>query len=356
MCFFIRRFLFWSTLKAEKIRITDMNTKTKSNIFVCVTTVAVLCMQISYMHGLIAALKSIILWIVVGYFLADIQIAVIHFEIDNFKPEDNGYKHHLVIAKYGFKYEMLLSHDHLKSHAMPVKDENRSLPDCSPCYPTCAPCYPHSSSSAPEEIDCLVEDADDDEKKDLLHRCNRELSCSPCYPKCAPCYPGSNDDFNGILKGVTGLQQSIFTILGKLDHVFHFSLIANKRIIMIGQWPLLVCMTPLLLYLLSLPPAMSLIYPILRILNEISGSGSPDYYAHHSERAPKYVKLAQQLHLMMTPSDHEKHHKNPRTGYAYFSPITNFVLDNCGFWPLVKMTMEWSKNMKAIPVPMPLIG
>ncbi len=334
-----------------------MNTKTKSNITIYLTVVAILCIQVTYMQGLMAGLKSIILWIVMGYFLADIQIAVIHFEIDNFKPDDNGYKHHLAVAKYGFKYEMLLSHDQLKNHGAAIKEDNHSLPNCSPCYPTCAPCYPHSSlsSSLSKEIQSLADD--DGEKQHLLHHHhNHELSCSPCYPKCAPCYPGSKDNFNGIFKGITDLHQSIFTVLSKFGFVFHFSFITNIHIPMIYQWPLLVCMTPLLLYSLNLPPAMSLIYPMLRILNEISGSGSPDYYAHHSERAPKYVKLAQQLHLMMTPSDHEKHHKNPRTGYAYFSPITNFILDNSGFWPVVKMVMEWSKNMKAVAVPMPLIN
>jgi hypothetical protein len=123
----------------------------------------------------------------------------------------------------------------------------------------------------------------------------------------------------------------------------------------VSLWSFLTCLTPLACSYIGLPIGMSLMLPVFNILNIISGSGSPDYYAHHSEKAPNYVKLAQQLHLMMTPDDHEKHHKNPRTGYAYFNPITNVLLDHSGFWSIVKVTMEWQKGMKAVPVPVPLV-
>jgi hypothetical protein len=116
------------------------------------------------------------------------------------------------------------------------------------------------------------------------------------------------------------------------------------------------CSSPILFLYLSCNPAFSLFVPIFNILNSISGSGAPDYFAHHAEEAPSYVRAAQRLGFLMSPEAHEKHHKHPQMGYAYFSPVTNLILDNTPFWSIVKRYMEWQKGTKAIPVPIALIN
>jgi hypothetical protein len=239
-----------------------------------------LIIEIIYLYGFFTGLKIIIPWLVFSFFLVDVQIAIAHFEIDNFKPDDNGYKHHLVIAKYGFKYEKLLNHS--GSSAELVEDE--CAPGCRPCAPDCRPCTP----------------------------------CSPS--KKSSCDPVEKTTYNYNL-----LKHSI-----------------------------LACLIQLLCYYLKLNVGLGLMIPIFYMLNSISGSGAPDYYAHHVEKAPKYVRLMQDYGLLMTPNQHEEHHKNPKLGYAYFSPVTNMILDKTSFWTLITPIMEWKHNMKSVPVPVPL--
>jgi hypothetical protein len=272
---------------------------TAITVFLWVGILLLMYLQIFYIQGALAGLKSALLWAVVGYFLADIQIAVAHFEIDNFKPEDNGYKHHLIVAKYGFKYEELF---HKETSAF-NSDFVEQPPKCEPCKP----CQPR---------------------------------CEPCRPGCRPCMPRPKQNFI--------LLQFLFNIINTNEDPDQ-KLLGNH----ISFTKILTCFSPMVCHYSNLPIGLGFVIPMFILLNNISGSGSPDYYAHHNEKAPLVVKLAQQCHLMMSPRTHEKHHRNPRHGYAYFSPITNLVLDNSGFWILTKAAMEWQKNMKALPVPIP---
>ncbi|CAF2838809.1 unnamed protein product [Rotaria sp. Silwood2] len=316
-------------------------------------------------------LKSILLWSIVGYFLTDVQIAVAHFEIDNFKPDDNGYKHHLIIAKYGFKYEQLVA-----KYSENDRGDGNTREICAPgCHP-CMPCEPSCSPTKPERCapgchPCTPCSPDCSPAK------NRDLCapgchvCTPCKPECTPgknelCAPGCHPctpcspqcspnpkDFtpNGLSEKVNSLELSStmcdYKTKVTLDNIMtiYFHVTSSK---------LLAFVSPVVCYYIHLPIAMGFVIPLSVMLNSVSGSGAPDYYAHHDEKAPRVVKLAQQLHLMMTPETHEKHHKNPHGGYAYFSPITNIVLDNSGFWNVTKSVMEWYKNIKAVPVPVPL--
>ena len=526
----------------------------------------VLLIEIIYLQGFITGLKSAILWMVGGYFLADIQIAIAHFEIDNFKPNDNGYKHHLIVAKYGFKYEKLIEHrdDDKKTNNgtssvddlhLPSAGKTRCSPSasrgscilvgqqnahvlqqstsstvsklgivfrhnssdsktmgnepmssmeitcspspgsiqfcapgdngCSPCAP-CSPCCPSKNnniwwpiswamtkfggietteidtsppqSTCPSTEECSflcapncspcapsrnsnfwwpimwartkfggIETMETDtsipeticpptEECSLLcapgdNGCSPCVPCSPCAPTkkgnfwwsilwamtifggidtlktdtntpqstcsptqecsflcapgmegchpCSPCQPccPSEKTANSVeqswwlvRKLSVAIQSSLRTV--RLEENKHHTTSYN---VFFDHWSILICSLPFVCNHLGLPIAMAVIFPIVSIMNAISGSGSPDYYAHHSERAPSYVVLAQKFHLLMTPKDHESHHRNPRTGYAYFSPITNIVLDNSGFWTGVRLAMEWQKNVKAVPVPIPLI-
>jgi hypothetical protein len=111
---------------------------------------------------------------------------------------------------------------------------------------------------------------------------------------------------------------------------------------------LLRCLTPILL---SCCPGVGLAFIIADSCSRISAAGVPDYYAHFRERAPWIVRKAQDLHLLLTPADHEAHHKQPRTKYAYFSPLTSWVQDSIKFWDFMDLAVELTTGSKAMPVP-----
>lgn len=366
-------------------------------------------MEILYIQGLWIGLKSIVFWIIIGYFLTDIQIAVAHFEIDNFMPDDNGYKHHLTVAKYGFKYEKLSGQHQFSINHHPnttkVNEEQPKMFDssytmelsvkfdldtsntelknyvqvpCSPCAPCgpccapgtpgCSPCCPCSPAKKALDIYQIL-----NTMENTIHRRTDSQMIGkdeidhplqvPCVPSGPCCSPGGLGCKPCCPCGPISRQNRFLSLLIWISNMFAFPIklfqpninSSDSDAVLISLWSFLICLTPLACFYICLPTGICLMFPIFNILNIISGSGSPDYYAHHSEKAPKYVKLAQPFHLMMTPNDHEKHHRNPRTGYAYFSPITNILLDHSGFWSIVKVAMEWQKGMRAVPVPIPLV-
>ena len=312
----------------------------------------IVSLEVIYIQGFAIGLQSLAFWLVVGYFLADIQIALIHFEIDNFKPDDNGYKHHLIVAKYGFKYEMLSSgqhhhndkdhriySDHFERNDDSITDHSGTRVEdtvmdtnlCSPGRPNiCGPCRPVA--------------------KWLNVSTERDL-CSPGSPGvCSPCGPSVKRPDVLLEKAICSPRPpSVCNPCGPVSK----KLVYRSSILLSTPSSIVTCLAPIICFYVGLPVGMGLTIPIVSILNSISGTGAPDFYAHHPEQAPAYIKFAQQFRLLMTPAAHEKHHKNPRGGYAYFSPITNVLLDNTGFWWIAKMAMEWKKNAKAMPVPIP---
>ena len=54
---------------------------------------------------------------------------------------------------------------------------------------------------------------------------------------------------------------------------------------------------------------------------------------------------------MMTPAEHKFHHKHPSKGYAYFSPLTNFVLDRAQIFNLFEPLMTNVAKQSAVLVP-----
>jgi len=90
----------------------------------------------------------------------------------------------------------------------------------------------------------------------------------------------------------------------------------------------------------------------------ISGAGLPDYWSHNRSKAPLLARIAQDCHLMMTSSDHHKHHADPRIGYAYYSPLTNMVLETICFWDAAKWGMRevYGAEPLNIPVMKPRVG
>mmetsp|Transcript_119997 Transcript_119997/g.208387 ORF Transcript_119997/g.208387 Transcript_119997/m.208387 type:complete len:234 (+) Transcript_119997:84-785(+) len=92
-------------------------------------------------------------------------------------------------------------------------------------------------------------------------------------------------------------------------------------------------------------------FAVMEAAGQISAAGIPDYYAHHRDLAPSIVKFAQDYHLLMTPETHRAHHQDPSIGYAYFSPLTNFVLDRSGFWHALKHVILLVTGKHANPVP-----
>ena len=84
----------------------------------------------------------------------------------------------------------------------------------------------------------------------------------------------------------------------------------------------------------------------------VAAAGAPDYFAHKPEEAPLLVLLAQRLGLMMSPQAHLYHHQFPSKGFAYFSPITNYVLDNTQLLhKIVEPAMSMTMQAPAVPVP-----
>jgi hypothetical protein len=351
-------------------------------------TLTVVILEIIYLHGFLTSLKIVIPWIAFSFFITDVQIAMAHFEIDNFKPEDNGYKHHLVVAKYGFKYEKLIKNSDEKQNGLSGLNEKMNSSSstvdgnnaCGPCRP-CQPCSPTKKNPcSPFSPKCINKQKN--EESDLNEKMNSSSStvdgnnaCGPCRP-CRPCSPTCKNPFSSFLPKFFNKQTNEESDLNeKMDSYSSIvdvnnvcapfchpcvpcgptkrNLITTKDNSNLIKYTMLSCIIQLLCYYLEFNFGLGLILPIFHILNTISGSGAPDYYAHHAEKAPKYVKFMQKHGLLMTPNQHEKHHINPRIGYAYFCPLTNMVLDNTPFWNIVTPIMEWKNNMKAVPVPVP---
>jgi len=98
-------------------------------------------------------------------------------------------------------------------------------------------------------------------------------------------------------------------------------------------------------------PSFGVIFMMLELMNELSGAGLPDYWSHHRDKAPYLAKVAQNFRLMMLESDHYKHYVNPNIGNAYFSPLTNFVLDTIRFWDFTKWIMLEIYNKQPLTIP-----
>jgi len=252
-------------------------------------------------YGWLIGLRSLVSWMVIGYFFGDITVATAHFIIDNYKPDDPGYMHHIRVAQTGF---FDFDDDKPASLSKSKQSEQNECENTSSSFP------PHSK--LPSTVPCAP--------------------CGPCTPiVCRPqCRPNTASmmSTNDTSSSSRSARESWFHITG-------------------GCW-VAIWMSPLII---PWYPGVGMIFVMYKLLNLIAGAGIPDYYAHRHHQAPFWVWLAQQLHLMMTPYEHEQHHKNPRTGYCYFSPISNFVLDGLKFWDGMERIVSWKTGQKAITVP-----
>jgi len=239
-----------------------MATKPTTEFRTLAVEVAVCIVILLWRDGLLPGVWLLLAAVISGYFVGDVAVAYSHFMIDNFQPDNDGYRHHVELAT--------ASKAHSNSAPYAVAKQL--------CAPGCAP-------------------------------------CGPCQP-CSPGQCGSN--FKTIKQALT---------VWSLDF---------KLIKAIAIWNF---------------PVLTMAYLISNVLSAISACGAPDYFAHHPNRAPAIARLAQKLRLMMTPAAHDYHHKHPSRGYAYFSPLTNFVLDNTGVWVAVRVFVETATGRKAHLVP-----
>jgi len=98
-------------------------------------------------------------------------------------------------------------------------------------------------------------------------------------------------------------------------------------------------------------PGFGIIFSIFGLMNTISGAGLPDYWSHNPNEAPYLARLAQDWRLMMSESDHYKHHVNPKIGYGYFSPLTNIFLEKICFWEFTKWIMREIYGKEPLNIP-----
>jgi len=152
--------------------------------------------------------------------------------------------------------------------------------------------------------------------------CDSCTPCDPCYPcgPCDPCSPCAPDP---------GPMMNMRPIM-------------NMRRVWIA------------VYIISpfLPlPGFGILFLMLELMNDLSGAGLPDYWSHHRNEAPYLAKVAQDFRLLMSESDHYKHHVNPKIGYAYFSPITNILLEKISFWEFSKWIMLKIYKKQPLTIP-----
>lgn len=219
-----------------------------------------------YVHGLTDGIQIALLNLIVGYFYADVSIAVSHFLMDNYDEQSSGYKHHVAVAQTGF---------HEKEHT----DEKEH------CAPGC------------------------------------------CAPNCEPCMPCNPDT----------CRRSFFTLDIKNNILGSTTSILRTAVLLLSP---------------SMPlSGFGIVFLMLDLMSDLSGAGLPDHWSHNRDDAPYLAKLAQDFRLMMSKDDHYKHHANPKIGYAYFSPITNIVLEKIHFWEMAKWAMHEFYGMKPLNIP-----
>ena len=254
-----------------------------------------------------------LLALLTGYLGGDLIIALYHFHIDNFKPDDPGYHHHLLVAKHGF---------HASDVPLETTNSARCVVEPVPltilCAPGCRPCSPCSPAKKNSLLIALMYPLVPLFVWRLLEQVRR-----------AP-------DLQSAAQALRQKQPTAPSI--PLTHV---------SLLIMAPW--ITASTGALSAATLLAPVIT--YVVFQILNKISGAGIPDYYAHHRHQATAWIKLAQDLNLMMSPSTHHQHHLNTSVGYAYFCPLTNVVLEDWGLLTVVRWAMEQYTGSKAVPPP-----
>lgn len=165
------------------------------------------------------------------------------------------------------------------------------------------------------------------DEKDAKGRCAPGMpGCRPCQP-CSPCAPKSKNGFDRYF-----LDEVIHdAVIGTIVPAFRIGLF------MLSPW---------------LPvPGFGILFLMLDMMSDLSGAGLPDHWSHNRDEAPYLAKLAQDWRLMMSESDHHKHHADPKIGYAYFSPLTNISLDKIRFWDMTKWILREIYGMEPLNIP-----
>ncbi len=272
----------------------------------------------SMIYGIQYGMLNWLLWCIIGYFSADIAVAINHYHLDNFEGTSSGYIHHANIARYGYDQAERMEHNselkkidsekHVECGTDKCEFEGTELVESCECR-SCYPIYPYNRVST----DSTVELGKSTEVTTLPPTppcCN---PCSPCIP-CNPCAPKSCQTIV-----VEWLYKFVLAVTPVVFNPLFSNMVAG--------------------------------YLVYESLNEISGSGLPDYYAHNRSKAPAVVKLAQDYKLMMSVDTHKHHHATPVMNYAYFSPLTNILLDKTYFWSMYKNYILLTTDKKYTPVP-----